>query len=616
MSDLKSVINSVQPIIAEHGIAIEKNIDQCVFLTVFRCLTSEARASIGIPEELSFTNVMRRENGVLNGQIIFPKIYSLDPETESFFKYYKRQLRMNTFTFELNCAKTLLAILLEFEKLDTSKIHDQFDIIGAIYEIYATKGDKKGKNDLGYHFTPRAFIKYMIELCNPGMVDGRVETILDPTMGVGGFLALSVRHLRRAYPDLSLDHINNALYGFDINGRLQNLAVVNVLMEMDRLPANLFREDTLRNDLLIPGGRPLDKADVILANIPMGDDTIKYKSCCRRIKQVGIAGEYIEPLFIQLMMRALNDNGRCAVIVPNGVLFRVNANIYIDTRRELLLNFNVKKVITLPDGNTETYIIYFEKKGTTQNVDFAELVFDDNGTVHEKFIRTVNIEAILKNNCGLLGKHYAQLELKYNKIKYYKLEQFITFKENPKRLAGWGLPEGKYRFYTCGDDVKYCNVADYDEECIIINTGSNPNVHLDCNFSCSGDHKVIKAIGGNWYPGNAYIYNYLKTNIDVIANGFKGSLKGKGHISIDYIKNILIPLPAPHVIKDMEAKLNCISLINKLLQERIAENLKMIPRIVGDNLQQYNDNNKYVPAKSEFNEQEIREKIRGLNFEF
>lgn len=106
-------------------------------------------------------------------------------------------------------------------------------------------------------------------------------------------------------------------------------------------------EDTLRYN--ITSGKKLEKAKIILANEPMGLKNLTYDDCCDKIKELNIKGTKAEPLFLQLFMQILDDNGRCAVVVPDGVLFN-ESKLHKDTRKHLIENFNLQKVINL-DGD-------------------------------------------------------------------------------------------------------------------------------------------------------------------------------------------------------------------------------------------------------------------------
>ena len=79
-----------------------------------------------------------------------------------------------------------------------------------------------------------------------------------------------------------------------------------------------------------------------MANEPFGIKNIIYKNVCKRIKELKIDGTKAEPLFLQLMAQSLNKNGRCAVIVPDGVLSN-KAELHKETRKHLCNNLNLMK---------------------------------------------------------------------------------------------------------------------------------------------------------------------------------------------------------------------------------------------------------------------------------
>ena len=155
------------------------------------------------------------------------------------------------------------------------------------------------------------------------------------------------------------------IIGFDIDENVRNMAVLNCMLETGQLfDKTLLKEDTLRNDMKLGKGA-LEKADIILANEPMGLKNLIYKDCCKRIKDLGINGTKAEPLFLQLFMKALDEKGRCAVVIPDGVLFN-EAKLHKETRKHLVENYNLKKVVSL-DGDfflntgVKTSILYFIK---------------------------------------------------------------------------------------------------------------------------------------------------------------------------------------------------------------------------------------------------------------
>ncbi len=123
-----------------------------------------------------------------------------------------------------------------------------------------------------------------------------------------------------------------------------------------------------------------------------------------------------------------------------------------------------------------------------------------------------------------------------NKI---KLGDILEIQPKSKIKAGEGITNGKYPFYTCSNELtKSINTADYEGDALIMGTGGMASIHYEKGkFSTSTDCLVYKS---NKNVNLSLINKYLRTNIYLLENGFKGA--GLRHISRDYISNITIPL--------------------------------------------------------------------------
>jgi type I restriction enzyme S subunit len=120
------------------------------------------------------------------------------------------------------------------------------------------------------------------------------------------------------------------------------------------------------------------------------------------------------------------------------------------------------------------------------------------------------------------------------------LGEVCEFLPKSKRQASYGEKKGTYPFFTSSLNIKsYVDIADYNEESLIIGTGGKANIKHCCKFSCSTDNFVIKI---NLNIMTKYIYYYLFNNIDILQNGFNGV--GLQHISKEYIKSIKISIPS------------------------------------------------------------------------
>lgn len=239
--------------------------------------------------------------------------------------------------------KMIRDLLNDFNRADLSGVDD--DILGNAYmymiERFGTEAGKKA----GEFFSPRSLCKLVARLAEPKPGD----RICDPACGSGGLLLLAGAEVEKAG---SKDY---ALYGQEKTGATYNLARMNMFLHgLDS--ARIEWGDTLNNPLL-RDGNGLMKFDVVVANPPFsldkwGDKSLendKYNRFWRGMPPAS-KGDYA---FISHMVEtAKAKEGRVAVIVPHGVLFRGSSEGRI---RKAFLEENIlDAVIGLPSGLFQT----------------------------------------------------------------------------------------------------------------------------------------------------------------------------------------------------------------------------------------------------------------------
>ena len=184
-----------------------------------------------------------------------------------------------------------------------------------------------------------------------------------------------------------LDHIqSNLLTGFDFDLTMLRIAAMNLLLHGINSPA-IEQIDTLSQSFV---ERKPDLAEnaftLILANPPFKgavDENILHKSLIKKVKT-----KKTELLFLVLMLRMLREGGRCAVIVPDGVLFG-SSNAHVGVRRMLIEDNGLEAVISLPSGvfkpyaGVSTAILIFTKGSETKDVWFYK-VENDGYTLDDK----------------------------------------------------------------------------------------------------------------------------------------------------------------------------------------------------------------------------------------
>lgn len=574
---MENIITYIRNVLRKEGITGMESVSHCIVFVVFRMMTEELCDSVEMDTSLAFENAIHDEDGEeLGAQELYDKFYYKGNKQLNFVGEFVNKLNFSNFKFKLEGIHNLESIVNKLRELDVADLATTYDLIGTIYELHLKSGTSRGAmRDLGQYYTHRLVIKYMIELCDPTVKNGVVEKIVDPTMGTGGFLTMAIKYLNNKYTGkkaINWEKNKDNIIGFDIDDNVKNMALLNVFLEIHHLCKDtIVKQDTLHNDLRFPmSGEILDKADVILANEPMGLKNIVHANCCERIKELKIRGTKAEPLFLQLFMEALNDGGRCAVIVPDGVLFNEAAQ-HQGTRKYLVENFNLKKVVTLKgdfflNTGVKTSILFFAKEEKkTKEVDFCEISIKDDA-IEETSIIKVLYKDIKANKYSLfVNKYNAEKDEKIEGIEYKQIKDLCEFLKKSNRKASYGSEIGAYPFYTSSANVKLCDDADYNEKSIIIGTGGVANIKYDEHFSCSSDNIVLKSDVHNI----KYIFWYLQNNIDKLENGFVGSTIK--HISKTYISEIEIPLPSLKVQEAIVERLNLLSENNKTMELNIEQ---------------------------------------------
>ena len=256
--------------------------------------------------------------------------------------------------------------------------------------------------ELGQFRTPRHVIRAMVQLVDPRLG----ETVYDPAAGTAGFLVGACDHIRLANssPDgveevevegktvrrglgdtLSRDAVRRlhqeTFFGNDVDPQMVRLATMNLTLRgLDRV--RVLRRDALTRTLDRAAkaelGLPAQGFDVILANPPFSGRLDKD----RIIDDVKVGRTaQTELLFLQYMLNHLKEDGRCGVVVPEGVLFG-STGAHRELRRRLVENNTVEAVLSLPGGvfnpysGVKTSVLVFRKGGATEHVMFLHADHD------------------------------------------------------------------------------------------------------------------------------------------------------------------------------------------------------------------------------------------------
>lgn len=313
-----------------------------------------------------FKNLSASEMFNLMSTKIFPFIKNMKAGKDSSFSKY-----MEKAMFMVPSALVLEKVV---TKLDSIPMKDR-DTKGDIYEYMLSKLSTAGMN--GQFRTPRHIIKMMVELVKPTPND----IICDPACGTGGFLLEASEYLRNKHSELfNIDsqkhHFNNDMfYGFDTDDTMLSISAMNMIMHGIDNP-NIEYKDSASSE-----NTDTDKYSLILANPPfkgsIDESTISpsLSKLCNTKKT--------ELLFLALFVRSLRIGGRCACIVPDGVLFG-SSKAHKAIRKEIIENNKLEAIISMPSGVFQPYagvstaIMIFTKTttGGTDKVWFYDMTSD------------------------------------------------------------------------------------------------------------------------------------------------------------------------------------------------------------------------------------------------
>ncbi len=290
-------------------------------------------------------------------ELVFPFIKGLHGDKASAYAKY-----MDDAIFKIPTPLMLDKIVTALDGIysQMAQLHDM-DVRGDVYEYLLSKIATAGVN--GQFRTPRHIIKMMVELTAPGPD----EVICDPACGTSGFLVAAGEYLKERHKeDVLFDrqkkehYMNHMFYGFDMDRTMLRIGAMNMMAHGIENPIIEYR------DSLSDQNPDREKFSLILANPPfkgsldadiVSDDLLKL---CKTKKT--------ELLYLALFLRMLKVGGRCACIVPDGVLFG-SSKAHKDIRRELVENNRLEAVVSMPSGVFKPYagvstgVLVFTKTG-------------------------------------------------------------------------------------------------------------------------------------------------------------------------------------------------------------------------------------------------------------
>ncbi len=280
---------------------------------------------------------------------------------------------MDSAVFVIPNPQVLQKIITGLDDLYEHDIAD-LDMQGDLYEYMLGKLSTAGQN--GQFRTPKHIREMMVELVAPTPDD----IICDPACGTAGFLVSAAEYIRKHYESTMSEKqwenfAQKTFTGYDTDQTMLRISAMNLMLHSITNP-DIDYKDSLSKQNSVSG-----KYTVCLANPPF-KGTIDAESINDNLKAVTNTKK-TELLFIALFLRLLQKGGRCACIVPDGVLFG-SSNAHKSIRKELVENHQLKAVISMPSGvfkpyaGVSTAVLVFVKTdaGGTDNVWFYDMKAD------------------------------------------------------------------------------------------------------------------------------------------------------------------------------------------------------------------------------------------------
>jgi restriction endonuclease S subunit len=514
----KTAVVHIRDILRGPGVAIT-GMDSmrhiCLYL-LSRYMTKDKVKSLGVPDEFAWENLIETAQ-TKNGGVQKALDCFFHKETDCLVNHFDRLFGTENFSFDIKNPAKHKEILEILDKVNMEGVDCQMDILGWVYEQHLKTGSSAAR-DLGQFFTDRFICDYMVALCKPGFKSkGVPESVCDPSMGTGGFLTSYMKFYKKHYTDKPVDWSvqNKEIHGCDTDPKVAGVARLNLFMESGgNRPVNLRTHDSLYGDLIQIG------YDLILANMPFGLKGIKHAECCERVKELKIRGTKSEPLFLQLMMVSLNRGGRCAVVVPDGMLVN-GSSCHDETRKYLLDHFELKRVIKMKgqffmNTGIQPSILFFENTGKpTSVVEFWDVIKGANGDIEETMVLSVP-RAKFDASCSLDMRRYQEVKAVVNPAGYETLKLGDLFEvKGGKAISKVNLTGTLYPYYGCNGINGHVDEFLFNGEYIVCaQDGSIGSVYLLNEKFYPSNHTHILKTKDTTKITNAYGAYFLKMNVD------------------------------------------------------------------------------------------------------
>ena len=312
------------------------------------------------------------------------------------------------------------------DELDLTN-YEESHAFGDIYESILKELQSAGS--AGEFYTPRAVTDFMAQMIKP--VIG--EKMADFACGTGGFIISWLKALESQKKTVE-DRVafDTSVYGIEKKQFPYMLCVTNLLLHDIDTP-RIYHDNSLLKDVL--DYTEDDQFDVVLMNPPYGGSE---KTEVKNHFPSDLASSETADLFMSVIMYRLKQNGRAAVILPDGFLFGTD-NAKVAIKKKLMSEFNLHTVIRMPHSvfapytSITTNILFFDRTGSTKETWFYRLDMPDG---YKNFSKTKPMKL----------EHFAPA------IEWWGNREEITIDgfDKAKKYTAEELAERSYNIDLCG----------------------------------------------------------------------------------------------------------------------------------------------------------------------
>lgn len=324
-----------------------------------------------IPENIQWRNWAADDEGKTGTELqefidstLFPALKNLDVSNGNKRALIVREIFSGTNNYMKN-GTIIRQVINKLNEIDFNSSEDRH-LFGDIYETILR--DLQNAGNYGEFYTPRALTEFMTKMINPRLG----EKVLDPACGTGGFLTSAVENIRKqdvkGVEDLKT--LEATIHGMEMKPLPFMLCVTNLILHDIEVP-NVDYTDSLNREYTSIGQK--DRVDVILANPPFGASVTDGVET--NFPQNYRTTESAD-LFLVLMIRYLKENGRAAIVLPDGSL--TGDGVKQRIRRHFLESCNVHTIVRLPNSVFQPYasvatnLLFFEKGKSTDEIWYWE----------------------------------------------------------------------------------------------------------------------------------------------------------------------------------------------------------------------------------------------------